>query len=323
MNPYEVHGPQFLLLYIAAVFISILLAFLVREVVRNLGLGRYQRSLKLHPYEIAYLNGGDDLALKSILGYLVLKGVARIEGADSNAMLVFNDDSLAKMQQAREEDREFHRHADEVINELENIIVNVAGHRNWNQIQGHKKSLKKYFSQIRRKLEKNHLMVSSQKEKQIRIMMMLAVLLPPLALAIPRFIEVFSTNKPVMFLFVLFIVSFVPIWIIKNLPSIRTANGDKYLAELKEKHSGLYETANAGTENLKPEDMALAVSVFGPLMFLSTSFSSLGTFLAPQTAIGGQLQGSREVSSCSSCSGFGGCGGCGGGCGGCGGGCGG
>jgi uncharacterized protein (TIGR04222 family) len=127
-------------------------------------------------------------------------------------------------------------------------------------------------------------------------------------------------HRPVVFLFVLCVLTVLMMLCFDEERPHRTRRGDRLLSRLARENAALHETALTaqGSGGLKPRDVALAVGLFGGAMLAAGPLSDLGLLIKPPGA--GSVCGSGG----GGCGG-GGCGGggCGGGCGGCGGGCGG
>src|SRR5215203_2927012 len=80
MDPLELHGPDFLLLYFVLLLFATAIALLLRYALRTPAdaLGRIPT---LDPYEIAYLSGGSSRAIEAAAASLVRRGVVSADGA--------------------------------------------------------------------------------------------------------------------------------------------------------------------------------------------------------------------------------------------------
>ncbi|HMP53710.1 MAG TPA: TIGR04222 domain-containing membrane protein [Candidatus Melainabacteria bacterium] len=182
--------------------------------------------------------------------------------------------------------------------------------RTWTEVLGRKGRYKDIFERMRVRLMKKGLIADKGCESLCRLLTVVAALIPPLVLGLPRIVETFSTHRPVFFLVLLVLISFVHAIISCYQGAVRTGAGNKFLSDLKDQNRGLYTTASSGSSNVGANDMVLALAVFGTTLIMAPGFFMFKDYFIPPVS-------SSSSGSCSSCSSCGG--GCGGGCGGCGG----
>lgn len=298
--------------------IAYTVATFYREYVRSKGKSKPIEEISLHPYEIAYLNGGSDMVLQAALSYLVLKEVVTIE--DSKLKVTPDPiEKLSLIHNAENSETAGRLILSDSIRDIEIKLCTSIQNRTWQEVGRIKYKFKKDFETIRLKLVEEGLAMSPQKESRCKLVMILFFLVPPLCFGMPRIIETFSTHRPVSHLAWLTLFSFGLPFIVTMIDFVRTTAGENYINDLKKKNMGLRQSLDSLNSPVSAEDLTLAVGVFGPTMLMAGAFSGLNMFFAP-----GGTTGSSNSSSDSSCSFFGSCGSsCGGGCGGCGGGCGG
>lgn len=321
MNPYEIHGPQYLLLYLAAMVVFGIGAAIVKSILiaGAAGGGRADsKNLRLHPYEIAYLNGGETLALQSAVGYMLHRNIFSSDDSNSTGPKRIKAESsphekLAKIHENESPPDNTDEAGIQIGQDLEFRLAADAHGRTWTEVLGRKGRYKDIFERMRVRLMKKGLIADKGCESLCRLLTVVAALIPPLALGLPRIVETFSTHRPVFFLVLLVLISFVHAIISCYQGAVRTGAGNKFLSDLKDQNRGLYTTASSGSANVGANDMVLALAVFGTTLIMAPGFFMFKDYFIPPVS----SSSSGSCSSCSSCSSCGG--GCGGGCGGCGG----
>src|SRR5688572_3849938 len=82
MNPFDMRGPEFLVVYIGALFALGILSYMLRSIWLAQPSARADDSLlsSLHPYEVAYLEGGAGNAIAAAVAALIHRGRLELTG---------------------------------------------------------------------------------------------------------------------------------------------------------------------------------------------------------------------------------------------------
>lgn len=318
MNPYEIHGPQYLLLYLAAMVVVGIVAGIVKSILvagSAGGASSGSKNLRLHPYEIAYLSGGETLALQTAVGYMLHKQIFASDDSTSTGAKRIKAESnphelLVNIHENESPPDNVDEAGIQIGQDLEFRVAAEAHGRTWAEVLGRKSRYKDVFERIRVRLMKKGLIADRGCESLCRVVAVAAALVPPLVLGIPRIVETFSTHRPVFLLVLLVMISFLLAIVSCYQGAMRTGEGNKFLSKLKDQNRGLYTTVSSGSTNVGAYDMALALAVFGTTLIMAPGFFMFKEYFIPPVS----TSSSGSCSSCSSCGG-----GCGGGCGGCGG----
>lgn len=318
MNPYDIHGPQYLLLYLAAMVVCGVAATIIKYILvagSAGGASANSKSLRLHPYEIAYLTAGETLAMQSAVGYMLHKQIFASEDTTSTGPKRIKAESnphelLVNIHENEPPPDNVDETGIQIGQDLEYRLAADAHGRTWAEVLGRKGRYKDIFERIRVRLMKKGLIADKSRESLCRIVTVVAALIPPLVLGIPRIVETFSTHRPVFLLVILVLLSFTLAIAFCYQGSVRTGEGNKFLSDLKDRNRGLYTTVSSGSTNVGAYDMVLALAVFGTTLIMAPGFFMFKEYFVPPAS----TSSSGSCSSCSSCGG-----GCGGGCGGCGG----
>lgn len=333
MNPLDLPGPVFLLLYLGLGAV----AFVVTLVLRYLARGRRGEPSEallggMDPYRIAYLRGGADAAVQAAVAALIHRGRLALEnavlmipeGAEPERELVA--DGVYRGISAPKPD-----HPLELA-----VLRSVAPHATLATVQA---SATGAADELAQSLEGLGL-IRSRRSLIGRNLVVRAPLMGVVALGAAKLAVGIARDRPVGFLVVLLLVTLVVAWLVAVKPG-RTPLGDRVLAVLKERNDALRITAGHAPQQLTDRDVALASGIFGAIalggglglvnVLWPTTVSASSALLARSSRSGGSTGsscgtgcGSSWSSSCasscsSSCGGSSCGGGCGGGCGGCGG----
>src|SRR5262249_28815318 len=79
MNPLDWRGPEFLAFYVVLFLAAVAVAFFLRRFLRLPGDEPSQEALELSPYEVAYLAGGEELAVNAAMARLVHEEVLAVD----------------------------------------------------------------------------------------------------------------------------------------------------------------------------------------------------------------------------------------------------
>jgi uncharacterized protein (TIGR04222 family) len=285
MNPFDLHGPEFLVFYFCFSLVIISAIAILR---RRAEAGPAPKIDLGDPYLIAYLRGGENEALRVAVISLVDRGMLVMDG-------------------------EFIRRADHVTdNMVKHPVEYKALKRFWAPDKAASvfkdDSLKSTLQPYRQKLEDAGLLPDSAADSARLTRFLIALT----ALGIVGVIKItmgISLDRPVSFLVVMMIAAII-IAAGCSFPRL-TDRGKTTLADIRNLYSGLRTRVNSFSPGSASAELAMFAAVFGVGALSATQFGYART-LFPQASIS-----SSCGSSCGSSDGGGGCGG--GGCGGCGG----
>jgi len=288
MNPFDLPGPEFLglyaVLFVAAVTVAVFLRWYLRlpsdELPRD--------GIELTAYEVAYLAGGDVLAVNAAMARLVREKSVTVDVA--NRKLVHDEELPAD---ASPLEREIYAASWGSGETIANVRPRAAG----------------ALAAIRAKLQELELLVPEDKSLTARLIPLFVVLSVVMLGIIKIFVGV-SRGKPVTFLVMFCIVSAIVAFAGFVRPVHRSRRGDRALDLLKDENAALAYTGSRRAEDLTSADLVLSVGLFGLGVLAGSELAELQTALKPPA----------NSTGCGGGCGGGGCGGCGGGgCGGCGG----
>jgi uncharacterized protein (TIGR04222 family) len=288
MSPFDLQGPAFLELYAVVFFGAVALAAFLRWALRPPAPDPWQETPALDPYEVAYLAGGQRLAINAALARLVHRGVFTV--SHSHTYLTFRAELPPGAHRLEQR-----------------LCADLPAGESPTVAQLHARAAS-YTARIRKRLKEQGLVVADGPGRGARWLPLLLVL----AVAAFGLIKLgvgLGRHKPVGFLAVAVVATALIGVLAFGRPVLRSRRGDRVLAELKRKHAALEATAQRRPSGLSDADMALAVGLFGVGILAVGPLADLRATLHPPTGSGGGCG-----------SGCGGGGGGGGGCGGCGGG---
>jgi uncharacterized protein (TIGR04222 family) len=283
MNPFDLSGPQFLLLYFVVFVIGLVLAVRLRRRLRTPVDPPPERP-RLSPYKVAYLAGGPVLAVNAAIARLVQGGLLEVDS--STGTLSRSGDLPAKP------------------DPLEQRIFDCA--RENIAVKDLRLATADETAKIRERLEDKGLLVNESeagKARWLPVLLLFGVAL----FGLTKIFIGLDRGKPVGWLVVFCAVTGLVALAGFARRVFRSQRGDGVLDELKRDHAALQATACAKPEALPLNDFALAVGLFGLGILAAGPLANLRKTLTPPG--GGNYSDTG--------------GGCGGGCGGGGGGCGG
>lgn len=301
MNIYDLRGPEFIQLTLAAEFVAAGLAFLARKAVLSYNTGRLEEDQKpFDHYEAAYLNGGVKHLFLTVLTVLEHENKITLDLTEKRVSLKEQVGANAHI--------------------LERLVANAL----WK----HPTSISTVFESVRSSMEKtqermrNSGLAPSREQATLAVLLPLQILsLPILFLAIPKLVSGWLAHKPIGFLMGLITV-FVAITIcILRKEVFRTTEGDRILDSWKKERTALRDNFRVFAKNMGTKDVAIAYALFAAF-----SFNLLNPYKQAVASNSSGHMWDYSPASCSSAgcggasSGCSGGGGCGGGCGGCGGG---
>lgn len=288
MNPLELRGPEFLLLYGCGLVVAALVAWLIRRAFAGPGDEPGPEHLALEPAEVALLASGAERALDTVIAQLVVRGALV---PDPIARTIATKGDIPRDASRRER------------TVLEWIGPSPEG-KKVAEVRG----LARCGLVSRAKLEELGLLANDREALPAR----LASAAAPAAVGaggVLKLLVGISAGRPVLFLGMLLLVT-AHITIAFLLSPLRTRLGSRTLDLLRERHLGLA-SARCWTGRAGAADIGLAFALLGPKVLTSATYGDLKTILETPPS---------QSSGAGGC-GSGGCGsgGCGGGCGGCGG----
>lgn len=296
MNPFDLPGPQFLLFYTILFVVALAVGGLLRRRLRQPSDEPLPEALALSPYEIAYLQGGDDLVVNAAIARLVHDEFIAVDLGNRN--LTAGKDKLP-----------------DNAAPIERALYSAVTQEGGTGVAALRRATAAALTPLRTRLEELGLLLTDDQAAAARWRPFLFVLLAPLIGVIKIFVGI-SRNRPVLFLVFLCIVSVVVTLLVLGRSVQRTRRGDRALAQLREDNAALEFQAGRRVDELGGEDLVRALGLFGMGILSIGPLSMLESILRPAPP------SSSWGSSCggSACGGGGCGGGCGGGgCGGCGG----
>jgi uncharacterized protein (TIGR04222 family) len=130
-----------------------------------------------------------------------------------------------------------------------------------------------------------------------------------LLLGVAKILVGLSRDKPVQILFFLCIGAALAMFLFINHPPPRTIRGSRALVSIRAANPALKATARSASDRLDPNDLVLAMGLFGLAVLSDGPLEKLRTVLRPPGSASGSGCGSGG---CGGGCGGGGCGGCGG-----------
>lgn len=282
-NPFDLPGPQFLLLYggllVAAVVVIAISRFRARRTAEGPDI---DTAHGLDPYNVSYLNGGAVLAVSTALVQLVDRNIIDIDRRSGRVTWLMPATPAS-------------------LHPLERAIVRAIGLpariRDIRPAVGHE------VERIAERLAERGLVVPAGRAVMVQTIGQL--LLGALTLAgLLKVIVGIARDRPVGYLVVLVLVTAALLLWAGRRPH-RTKRGDRLLRAMQERRDDLRQLP----PRLAGEDLAMGVALFGMSALATHEMSDLRRTFQPHEAGGSWVGG---------CGGDGD-GGCGGGCGGCGG----
>jgi uncharacterized protein (TIGR04222 family) len=296
VNPFDWHGPEFLLFYVAFALVVLFVAGRLRRLLEN---GPVPRLTAVDPYVIAHLRAGPAEAIRTAVLSLVDRGLLKVEGTT-----VVAPDQRAPVKRA-----------------LERAILAVCASPQEAPSLFAVPRVTEACQPLTAELRALKLLPTADQVRR-RVLMAVAVLslLGGTALAKVQ-IALGRGRHNVAFLILLALAASITTIII--FARRRTSLGDRVVGDLKELFAGLRGRAQELPTGGATNEMAMLMGVFGIAALVGDPYVRAAS-LFPKAAADGESGGGGGGTSCgsaSSCGGGGGCGGggCGGGCGGCGG----
>jgi uncharacterized protein (TIGR04222 family) len=298
-DTWGISGPTFLLAYVVLAVAVVMAAIRARRTLVTTAAERLAGRLDDRPYDVAYLNGGADLALTAALSAMYRTGTISTSGRG------------VVVAATRPESR---------ADELERAVHHVAAAPVSRHRLAAAGAVASALHRIEQRLISAGLLLSAERRRRIRLAG--AWVLVVAALGVVRVMAGLANGRPVLFLILLVLLTLaVGVLLVLRVPR-RTRAGDALLRRLAADHHVLSPSMRPDWQVYGPTGAALAVGVFG-VQALWAADPAFATELAAQRAasqsagfVGGGDGGSGGGGGSSCGGGGGGGGGCGGGCGG-------
>jgi len=293
MDFLDLPGPQFLVLFIPLLAVSIAMGLLMRAVHSFPGGAGEHPEITRDAYALAYLAGGPERAVQAALASLTHAGALVMEGK-----------LLRAADPAPWGDTTFEAAMHDVVASRAGLSLGPGTPK----LLG--PTVTRHLVGMAARLEEAGLLLTRERRD-------LAVLIGVSPVALVLFVGVakvaigLGRGRPVSFLVVLCLVALLAIRVLWSTAPARTGGGNRVLAAAQKASRALETAVARPTAVLGAGDLAMAVAVFGMPVVQVGQLALMGAMMTPVPA-----SSSGESSSSSSC---GGGGGCGGGCGGCGG----
>jgi uncharacterized protein (TIGR04222 family) len=289
-DTWGVPGPAFLIIYVAAVIVVLIAAVLHR---RALFAGRGAQVDRLGPQQLAYLNGGDRLAIYASLGGL------RTAGAIASApdKTLWQSGPLPSG-----------------MTQLDTAVYNAAGRRIRGRDVGTDTWVAAAVDQLRSGLENAGLAVPAERRRAARRWALAGVAL--IVLGIVRMVAGMANQKPVgLLFFAIAATAMVTLFLSAKAPTA-TRSATKAMAEVRAKHQYLSPSQSPAYATYGATGAAMGVALFGTASLFTMDPAFAADAEIQQVAMGGlgggstnSCSGSTSCGGGSSCGGGGGCGG--------------
>lgn len=296
MNPFDMTGPQFLQLYALLAVTVLILAYLLRQFLRQPGGEPLDDELKLLPYETAYLAGGEALAINAALASLVQSKVLSVSPTSRK---VFPGGG------------ELPKDADPIEQALARVHLAEDG----KLLKDVRDAAQREAERLRGPLQKADLVLSASSQWTAQFLPALLVL-GLAGFGAAKIVIGTLREKNVGYLVMACIATAVVAILFVSRSAHRTLRGDRVLERLREEHAALKTTAGSNIHLVTGAALPMAVGLFG--LGLLSGAGPLDDLRTGLNANGGSFSSGGCGSGCgSSCGGGdgggGGCGGCGGG----------
>jgi uncharacterized protein (TIGR04222 family) len=295
MNPLELRGPQFLVLYVLTAGAAVMVAAVLRWLLRQPA-DAADPPAELSPCDVAYLAGGTHLAINAALTRLIHEKCLKLDATNGTV-------AVERPAPADAEPLESALHAACAVESKPTLA--------WLHRQAGDEA-----AAIRSRLRELGLLVDSAHLPAVLLVPM-TVIAAALAFGAAKLVIGVQRERPIGFLIALMAIQGVAmigfLW-----PPFRSRRGDRLLAQLRRDNTALRTGASLRPEQMMGSDVSLALGLFGVAALSHESFAGLRQRMHPTHGAGAGSCGAGCGHGC----GGGGCGGggCGGGgCGGCGG----
>lgn len=291
MNPLDLPGPQFLLIYSILFAVAAAIGWGIRKRFRDPDDDPSDEALDLSGAEIVYLAGGDDLLARSTIAKLVHDGALAVRTQGRGLTAVEGKCPPAG-------------------SSIERAVWNAIDDGLSNPVAAARKAVQARLGSVRRRLTEQGLLVADP--TGFAYLAPLAIMTVVVVLGAAKIAVGIARDRPVSVLVILCAASVCLAVFAFGRKLHRSIRGDIALDRLRRNNSPLKSQSGSRIGALSGDEVALAVGLFGFGLLAGGTLSPLNQLLAPESRWGGSDSGG----SCGGGCGGGGCGG--GGCGGCG-----
>ena len=290
-DTWGISGPQFLLVYVVLAVAVTVAVVRMRRALAGVPADRPTGRLDDRPYDVAYLNGGPELALCAALSAMHRSETIATAGKGTVVAAARPD------ARADELERAVHHAA---VVPVPRRHLAAAG------------AVASALHRIESRLVGAGLLLAPERRTRIRATAGWTLALA--AVGVARVVAGTENGHPVGFL-VLLVLAVVALGVVQGLSAPRRSGaGDAALKQLVDDHHTLSPAMNPDWRVYGPTGAALAVGVFGLGALWAADPAFAGELAVQRAAVAGSGAGTYGDSGSSSCGGGGGCGG--GGCGG-------
>lgn len=303
MNPFEIHGPAYLVFYLIVCSTVFMVAFALRGSLLNQAAEANDRTQNvdaktlaqtLEPYEAAFLAGGIERVFLTACGSLARHNLIEIDAVKDKVKITGSANSKVYA----------------ALDRIERALISRCS-GSGESLSSCKSAVTTATADLKRKLAMNGLIVDSSQNTTVQILPGFIYLFVALLFAVPKFIIASQTHLPYSFLVLEMATAVAASYFLFRADNSRTVKGDRVFRALSDGNSALRLTHATNPSSLSLRDCALAYGVFGALALAGDPFMAAHAGLHRAYA-GSSDSGSGCGSSCGSSCG----GGCGGGCGG-------
>jgi uncharacterized protein (TIGR04222 family) len=289
MNPLDLRGPEFLALYVVLLLAAVAVAAGLRRCLCWPSDEPTSEELDLSSQEIAFLNGGEELAVNAAIARLAHEGALAVD---------FEDRTLTASGERLRFD------ASELEREIYSAVKGEAGI----PIAALRPMVSSQIAPIRQHLFDLGLLVGDYRAWAARVLPSILILTVGL-FGMVKIVIGLSRGRPVELLVALSVLSLLVSSMFRTRVH-RSRRGDRALAQLQLENAPLKNQVGSRWNELAGADLALGVSLYGMSLLAYSPLAKLQTAWT--------FPASSSVASRGGCGGGCGGGGCGG-CGGCGG----
>src|ERR1044071_3694490 len=255
MNPLELTGPVFLILYITVLAAACFLAYFLRQAARG-EMGFDPRELSFDAYEAAYLSGGAKLATATAIATLVQSKVLRLSFVDNTLS------SIANLPRGS--------------HPFEQAVHRVVASGEARTIESIRTKTASATDHMMARLKALGLIIGDQQMTTAHILPVF-VMGMVLLFGVAKIFIGLSRGRPISFLSILCLLTAFIAYRLYKSPPFRTQLGDRTLERLQHLNAALQTTAKAQPQRLATGDVAMAIALFGmgEIAFADQSWSEL------------------------------------------------
>ncbi len=302
MNPFEIHGPAYLVFYLIVCSTVFMVAHVLRGSLldqaaeandRTQNVDAKDLAQTLEPYEAAYLAGGVERVFLTACGSLARHNLIEIDPVGDKVKITGSANSKVYA----------------ALDRIERALISRCS-GSGASLSSCKAAVTTATADLKRKLAMNGLIVDSSQNTTVQILPGFIYLFVVLLFAVPKFIIASQTHLPYTFLVLEMATALAASYFLFCADNSRTVKGDRVLRALSDGNSALMLTHATNPSSLSLRDCALAYGVFGAMALAGDPF------MAAHAGLHRAYAGSSDSGGCGSSCGSSCGGGCGGGCGG-------